>query len=283
MRDVAPFLAGFEGGILKNSNSDKVVQLYSLLWIRGKSTIDFKSIFQYDDMNLPKRIVGNCFSFSQLMFEYQNEVLEFCANKNVFHLYNGRRPYEVSAMVFMLKNLVRWNNWLFSEIHVHSASIDERLLQVLPSCIKRCDSVLIAALYENFSYELMKVVPFIKKVAAIWVSYGMFGVAVDYIGKAISNTGECKLQHLTYTVIRIADSDGISEFPKDIINGILEFSHVLETVTVLFMFRCLIPQNWIDQSHAMMNDVNKSISNGLMGELQRFVIDLHIIDVMHFI
>ena len=77
LRDVVPFLAGLEGGKLKNSNSDKVVQLYSLLWIRGKSTIDFKSILQYD---MRINLSMDC-SVSQLMFEYQNELLEFCADK----------------------------------------------------------------------------------------------------------------------------------------------------------------------------------------------------------
>ena len=79
LRYVVPFLAGLEGGKLKNSNSDKVVQLYSLLWIRGKSTIDFKSILQYDVLGWDFNMSG---SFSQLMFEYQNEVLEFCADDN---------------------------------------------------------------------------------------------------------------------------------------------------------------------------------------------------------
>ena len=68
LRDVVPFLAGLEGGKLKNSNSDKVVQLYSLLWIRGKSTIDFKSILQYD-MCFKKHFNPFCLvtNFSQLM------------------------------------------------------------------------------------------------------------------------------------------------------------------------------------------------------------------------
>ena len=124
-------------------------------------------------------------------------------------------PYQASAIVFMLKNLLSWSNWLFSEICVYSLSYDERLLQVLPSCMKRCDSVYIIFTddAEDWNYELLKVVPLVKNVAAIHVIYYYFGVAVDYIGNLISNTSECKLQHLKYSLCFIPD--GI-KFPKDI-------------------------------------------------------------------
>ena len=282
LRDVVPFLAGLEGGILKNSNSEKVVQLYSLLWIRGKSTIDFKSILQYDVRN--KFSVTNlsmdC-SFCQLMFEYQNEVLEFCHDKNDKLLFKFHRmtPYEVSAMVFMLKNLLRWSNWLFSEISVYSGSCDERLSKVLPAYMKRCDCVHIEFLDDkDWNYELMKVVPFLKKVA-IHVKYYNFGFAVDCIGNAILNADECKLQHLTYTV-NDCDYD-IFKFPEDIINSILKLCHVLEAVNVSFtddgdLFQEDIKLRWSDLAYLMTNDVNKSISEGSMGKLQYFGIHLRI-------
>ena len=179
-------------------------------------------------------------------------------------------PYEVSAMVFMLMNILRWSNWLLSEIYVNAGSYDERLLQVLPSCMKRCGYVDIKFL-DVPNHELMKVVPFLKNVAVdVW--YPDFGVAVDSIGNAISNTSECKLQHLTYSVA----GSVFSELPKDIINGILEFSHVLETVTVsfppIFEDDDDITLDWIDLPY--VNDVNKRISDGLMGKLQAFVINL---------
>ena len=278
MTDVVPFLAGLEGGKLKNSNSDKVVQLYSLLWIRGKSTIDFKSILQYD---FEQFVIPLCSSFSQLMFEYQNEVLEFCADKDVgrsrLTLY-PMTPYQVSAMVFMLKNLLSWDNWLFSQIYVGAGSYDERFFQVLPSCLKRCDSVFIHFFDDVWNYEILKVVPFLR-IVSVGVRYSNFGVVADYIGKAISITSECKLQHLTYYIYVII-SDGIVEFPKDIINGILECSHVLETVTV--SFKNLLPENikWIDQSHVMANDVNKRISDGLMGKLHHFDINLPVTNAL---
>ena len=272
LRDVVPFLAGLEGGKVKNSNSDKVVQLYSLLWRREKGIIDFKSMWQYN-MRFKRNFTKHS-NFSQLLFEYQNEVLEFCADKiTLAFAYYRMTPYEVSAMVFTLKNLLSWNNWLFSVIYVDTGSYDERLLQVLPSCMKRCDCVHIRILDNNdWNYELLKVVPFLKNVV-IYVSYYNFGVAVGYIGNNISNTSECKLQNLIYDVSLPAIID---EFPKGIINDILKFSHVLETVTVSFpvLLPDDIPQNWLDLSHAMMNDVNKRISAGLMGKLHHFVIDI---------
>ena len=287
LRDVVPFLAGLEGGILKKSNSDKVVQLYSLLWIRGESTIDFKSIWQYDvRMKETAMSAGNSNmiiqprfsrSMSPLMFEYQNEVPEFWAAKIAVDdfAYYRMTPYEVSAMVFMLKNLLSWSNWLFSEIYVNTGSYDERLLKVLLSCMKRCDSVHINVLDNNdLNYELVEVVPFVKEVVVHDMYYN-FGYAPDYIGKAISNTSECKLQHLTYTLQTPICGD-IGEFPKDTISGILEFSHVLETVTVSLSnmsnrkFPNDVPQNWLDQSRAMTNDVNKRISDGLMGKIAAF-------------
>ena len=273
LRDVVPFLAGLEGGKLKNSNSDKVVQLYSLLWIRGKSTIDFKSILQYNVWFQSNFTVDS--TSSSLMFEYQNELLEFCSDENVFQLdfaYYRMTPYQVSAMVFMLKSLLSWSIWLISDIYVDSGSYDERLLQVLPSCMKRCDCVHIEIFDDDdWNYKLLKVVPFLKKVA-VNVSCYNFGVSVDSIGNLISNTSQCKLQHLTYSVL----AHSISEFPKDIINGILEFSHVLETVTVSFknIVPGFIPPNWINQAHVMTNDVHKKISDGLMGKLHQFVIIL---------
>ena len=228
LRDVVPFLAGLEGGKLNNSNSDKVVLLYSLLWLRRKSTMDFKCIFHYDMLVQRKFTM---YSFSQLMFEYQNEVLEFYADKNVaklnFYTCYRMTPY-VSAMVYMLKNVLSWSNWLFSDIYVNTGSYDERLLQVLPSCMKRCDSVHIDTLDHNdWNHELLEVVPFLENVA-VDVIYHKFGVAVDYIGNLISNTSECKLQHLKFGVYVLFRD--IFEFPNDIINGILEFCHVLETV-----------------------------------------------------
>ena len=278
LTDVVPFLAGLEGGKLKNSNSDKVVQLYTLLWIRGKSAIDFKSILQYD---FEQFVIPLCSSFSQLMFEYQNEVLEFCADKDVGRssvALDPMTPYQVSAMVFMLKNLLSWNNWLFSQIYVRAGSYDERFFQVLPSCMKRCDSVHILFYDGVWNYELLKLVPFLT-VVSVGVRYSNFGVVADYIGKAISITSECKLQHLTYYVII---SDGIVEFPKDIIDGILESSHVLETVTV--SFKNLLPGNielkWMDLSHVMVNDVHKRISDGLMGKLHHFDINLPVTNVV---
>ena len=268
LRDVVPFLAGLEGGKLKNSNSDKVVQLYSLLWIRGKSTIDFKSILQYDN----DKFTAIYSRVSQLMLEYQNVSPEFYDDKTFLKLdfvSNGMSPYQVSAMVFMLKNLLSWSNYLISYIFVGTGFYDERLLQVLPSCMKRCDSVYINILDPDWNYELMKVIPFLKKVS-VMVLCSKFGVAVDYIGKAMSDTSECKLQHMTYSVIGCHSN---SEFPKDIINGILQISHVLETVTVSFIFPCLIPEKWIYISLVMMNDVNKRISDGLFGKLHRFDIN----------
>ena len=279
LRDVVPFLAGLEGGKLKNSNSDKVVQLYSLLWIRGKSTIDFKSILQYD---MRINMSMDC-SVSQLMFEYQNELLEFCADKDVVKLDFSRdrmTPYQVSATVFMLKNLLSWSNWLFSEICVNSGDYDERLLQVLPSCMKRCDSVLIDFYGDEWSHELLKVVPFLKKVA-VQVSYYIFENAVGYIGNAISNTSECILQHMScYVYLPLAAIH--DEFPKDVLNDILKFSHLLETVTVSFplVLPHDIKQKWINPSHVMKNDVNKRISDGLMGKLQHFVINLPVTNVV---
>ena len=277
LRDVVPFLVGLEGGKLTNSNSDKVVQLYSLLWIRGKITIDFKSILQCSVSFEGTFTVDS--RFSSLMFEYQNEVLEFCADKNVVKLDFSNyimTSYEFSAMLFMLKNLLRWSNGLFSVIYVNTGSYDERLLQVFPSCMKRCDSVFLHFFYGVWNYELVKVVPFLDNVA-VHVNDDNCGVAVDYIGNAISNTSECKLQHLTVVV-----TGRIKGFPKDIINGILEFSHVLETVSILHIlphvmalgWLDIMPSDWINQSHVMMNDVNKRISDGLMGKLHHFVIDL---------
>ena len=292
LRDVVPFLAGLQGGNLNNSNSDNVVQWYSLLWISRKSTIDFKSVLQYD-IGCVGLNWSNFRSFRELMFEYQNEVLEFCADKNIDILdlaVETFTRYKVSAMVFMLKNLLTWSNWLFREIRVNCSSYDERLFQVLSSSLKRCDYVHILFMDTgDWNYELLKVVPFVKNIA-VYVFYYKFGDAVDYIGNAISNTTECKLQHLTYSVY-ISDID-MGEFPKDIINGILEFSHALEIITVSFVHTLpgitplnLLPvmtnvlpdhikHEWHDPSQVMMNDVNKRISDGLMGKLQHFDINL---------
>ena len=207
--------------------------------------------------------------------------LNFVLIKDVVKLDFSRHrmtSYQVSATVFMLKNLLSWSNWLFSEICVHSCDqcdYDERLLQVLPSCMKRCDSVHIDSHGGEWN-ELLKVVPFLKKVA-VHVSCYIFENAVDYIGNAISYTSECKLQHLTYSVY-LPICGGIVEFPEDIINGILEFSHLLETVTVSFPF---VSQDWINLSHVMMNDVNKRISDGLMGKLHHFDINLPIATVIN--
>ena len=107
-----------------------------------------------------------------------------------------------------------------------------------------CHYVRIEFYGDEWNYELMKVVPFLKKVV-MHVSYYNFGVAVDYICKAISNTGECKLQHLIYDVSLPAIHN---DFPKDIINDILKFCHVLETVTVSFpvVLRDYIEEKWIN-------------------------------------
>ena len=71
----------------------------------------------------------------------------------------------------------------------------------------------------------------------------------------------------------------ISELPKDIICCILEICHVLETVTVSFppVMENYMSKNLLDLSYVMTNDVNRRISDGLMGKLQHFVIDIPII------
>ena len=276
LRDVAPFLAGLEGGKLKNSKSDKVVQLYSHLWIRGKDTIDFKYILQYYLSIWPSNMVFKTFntdvtSFNQLMFEYQNEVLERCADKYFVVLnlsYWSMTPYEVSAMVFMLKS--KFSNWLISKIIVDCGPHDKRLLQVFPSFMKRCDCVQFEVDRDEWNNELMEVIPSLKNVE-VHVNNDNFGVVVDYIGNAISNTSECKLQHLTFVIDSL-------EFPKDILDDILNFSHVLEAVTVVFtaIIPGLPPENWRYLAQLMMNDVNKSISDGLLGKLRDFDLRLYI-------